>query len=1019
MPQAQVLITDLPQALALTGTEAVPIVQNGVTVQTTTGSISGAGALNYPFLTVGSVSGLTLSRYLATGSGLSLTDNGAGGTLQINLTGAAQSLESSGTGIQVKTGSNTVTGRSLAVGSGLGISNPDGVSGSPTISLGSFLSNFVSLTGTGMLAIQSGTVGKISILGTTNQISILNGDGSGSVTVGLVSNPVLPGTASVTIPVGTTAQRPGSPTVGEVRYNTDLSVYEAYSGGVWNPISFTTGVTQVNTGLGLLGGPITSTGTISVDPTVVATTTNTLTMTNKSMSGSSNAFTNIPNSALVNSSVTFNGTTVALGSSGSITAINPNALTIGTGLSGGSYDGSLAVTVAIANTGVSAASYGSASSVPTIAINSQGQITSASNTSIAINGNQITSGTIGSSYITGSYTGITGVGTLTAGTWNASTITVPYGGTGATTLTGLVKGNGTSAFTAAVAGTDYAPPTSGSSILYGNGSGGFSNVTIGTGVSFSGGTLSATGSGGTVTSVSGTGTVSGITLSGTVTSSGSLTLGGSLDLSSPPEIGSTTANTGAFTTLSASSTVSGVGFSNYLASPPAIGGTTPAAGTFTTLIGGGGSANYGQLTGGATTKAVQFQTLGTDSNISMVFQPKGTGSIDLAPGSSGVNISNGGTVTAITRTAGGSNYTSVPSVAITAPTTAGGVQATATATVTLSTGGATIVSGGTGYSVNDVLTVSGGTGTAVQLTVATVSSGVITSVTITNFGSYSIAPTNPVSVTGGTGSGATFNLSYGVNTVFTITNAGSGYVEQPTVSFSSGGGSGAAAYATVGGNVAIKGIGNQINFYAANSGIGLQIYDAGGGSGTGGYWKFAQNYSSQAVMYASSVGSISSGGTNQLSFYTNTITSEQFRVAHTASAVNYVQVTGSATGALSSISTQGSDTTTYLGIGVKGTAGYIAFYGQNSTSNQAFRISGNASSTGNLILVQGAASGSAPSISSISGTSGTDTNIDLNLTPKGSGLVSFGTYTTGAPTATGYISIKSAAGVTYKVLVST
>ena len=49
MPQAQVQITDLPQALALTGTESVPIVQNGVTVQTTTGAISGAGALNFPF----------------------------------------------------------------------------------------------------------------------------------------------------------------------------------------------------------------------------------------------------------------------------------------------------------------------------------------------------------------------------------------------------------------------------------------------------------------------------------------------------------------------------------------------------------------------------------------------------------------------------------------------------------------------------------------------------------------------------------------------------------------------------------------------------------------------------------------------------------------------------------------------------------------------------------------------------------------------------------------------------------
>ena len=69
-----------------------------------------------------------------------------------------------------------------------------------------------------------------------------------------------------------------------------------------------------------------------------------------------------------------------------------------------------------------------------------------------------------------------------------------------TTVTGLLKGNGT-AISAATSGTDYAPATSGTSILYGDGAGGFSNVTIGTGVAFAGGTLSATGSGGTVTSV--------------------------------------------------------------------------------------------------------------------------------------------------------------------------------------------------------------------------------------------------------------------------------------------------------------------------------------------------------------------------------------------------------------------------------------------------------------------------------------------------------------------------------------
>lgn len=72
-----------------------------------------------------------------------------------------------------------------------------------------------------------------------------------------------------------------------------------------------------------------------------------------------------------------------------------------------------------------------------------------------------------------------------------------------TTVTGVLKGNGT-AISAATSGTDYAPATSGTSILYGSGAGGFSNVAIGTGVAFAGGTLSATGSGGTVTSVTGT-----------------------------------------------------------------------------------------------------------------------------------------------------------------------------------------------------------------------------------------------------------------------------------------------------------------------------------------------------------------------------------------------------------------------------------------------------------------------------------------------------------------------------------
>ena len=79
-------------------------------------------------------------------------------------------------------------------------------------------------------------------------------------------------------------------------------------------------------------------------------TTDTQTLTNKTISGASNTLSNIGNASLTNSSITVNGTAISLGASGTVTAVNPNALTIGTGLSGTSYSGSAAVTIAIDST---------------------------------------------------------------------------------------------------------------------------------------------------------------------------------------------------------------------------------------------------------------------------------------------------------------------------------------------------------------------------------------------------------------------------------------------------------------------------------------------------------------------------------------------------------------------------------------------------------------------------------------------------------------------------------------------
>jgi hypothetical protein len=201
----------------------------------------------------------------------------------------------------------------------------------------------------------------------------------------------------------------------------------------------------------------------------------------------------------------------------------------------------------ITNTGVSAATYGSASSVPVIAINAQGQATSVTNTNIAINGNQITSGTVGSSFLSGSYTGITGLGTLLDLTVT-NAIVGSITGNAATATTATTAGSATTATTA----TNLAGGASGN-VPYQTASGATTFLATGSNgqvLTLASGVPSwATPTTGTVTSVSGTGTVSGISLSGTVTSSGSLTLGGTLDLSSPPAIGGSTPNSITASTL--------------------------------------------------------------------------------------------------------------------------------------------------------------------------------------------------------------------------------------------------------------------------------------------------------------------------------------------------------------------------------------------------------------------------------------------------------------------------------------
>jgi len=90
----------------------------------------------------------------------------------------------------------------------------------------------------------------------------------------------------------------------------------------------------------------------------------------------------------------------------------------------------------------------------------------------------------------------------------------------------------------------------------------------------------------------------------------------------------------AATTLSASSTVSGTGFSTYLASPPAIGGTTPAAVSATSLTDSGnltftgtGNRITGDFSNATLASRVMFQTSTANSNTVVGAMPSGTGTV--------------------------------------------------------------------------------------------------------------------------------------------------------------------------------------------------------------------------------------------------------------------------------------------------------------------------------------------------------------------------------------------------------
>lgn len=166
------------------------------------------------------------------------------------------------------------------------------------------------------------------------------------------------GTGALIIQTGTVLQRPGTPALGMLRINSDANVAEFWNGTSWVEMGKQGTVTSVavvgSTGVSTAGGPITSSGTITV------------TLNTELQGLSALAATGVlaRTSAGVYAARTIGGTASNI------------VVTNGDGVSGNP-------TINLATVGAGGTSVGSSTSVPVLSYDTFGRVTAAVNTSIA------------------------------------------------------------------------------------------------------------------------------------------------------------------------------------------------------------------------------------------------------------------------------------------------------------------------------------------------------------------------------------------------------------------------------------------------------------------------------------------------------------------------------------------------------------------------------------------------------------------------------------------------------------
>ena len=389
LPNSQQLIAGANISLT-PGTNSITIATSG-----SAGSLNNAGI----GLIAKDTSTSVIARTLTSGSsGITVTNgNGQAGNPTIGLAGRIGDIEALATsGILVMQSGTDVINRNLVgTASQITVVNGDGLFGNPTISI----SDNPVLPGTGSVTVPQGDTserpgalpGQIRF---NTQLNVFEGQDNGGtwktlalgggvtslgIGTGLQSSTTNPITSIGTISLADTAVTPGSygsttqvgtftvDAQGRLTAAANATISPSSIGaisavnGTANEITsnqFGTVVTlSLPSALTFTGKTVTD-GTFNMTAATIGgdtVTTNAAsqTLTNKSISGSTNTLSNIGNSSLTNSSVTYNGVNVALGASGTITANTTNALTVSTGLqlnAGTTFDGSAARTISIDST---------------------------------------------------------------------------------------------------------------------------------------------------------------------------------------------------------------------------------------------------------------------------------------------------------------------------------------------------------------------------------------------------------------------------------------------------------------------------------------------------------------------------------------------------------------------------------------------------------------------------------------------------------------------------------------------